>query len=239
MIRSDIKTRLKFRRHCQPFRGAFPISAFAAVFLLLLIFLTFDRPFVYLPGIPARLADYSPPLESNQISVLQIIPPSSFRFNGERIQDFESLEKRLRAEVQTNRQLRLLSIQAPPSVEPGLMRKVAEMAVALQLLVDLPGSRIDVPSAQNLALITNRLATVLVNLSGQIYYEHQVVPPEKLKAQLAAAQRQAGRPLTLFVLADKAAPYDVLVKIGDAARLAGIQEMLLATRPEPFIHSRP
>jgi biopolymer transport protein ExbD len=228
---------MQFPRKTRIFRGEFQAGPFAAVFLLFLIFFAFNTSLVYLPGLPMRLDEsQGTPLQTAEVNLQA---DGSFHFRDSACADFESFEKRLRAEVQTNAALRLLVVQAEPAAKPEATRQVASLAKDLKLRTDLPGGRLDLPVSDSLVLVTNPVLVVAVNLSGEVYFQSQVVPMEHLRARLAAAIRDPKHPPTLVVLADKHVEYNVVAQVGSAARAAGIQEVSLAARPPLFPAARP
>jgi biopolymer transport protein ExbD len=223
---------IKFPRKHEIFRGQFQAGPFAAVFLLLLIFLLFHTSLVYVPGLPVQLDQLN--LKPNQAKTVSIDASQNYRFNRETFKNLEAFAKSLRSEVSTNAALRLLRIQASPAVTNEVVRRVVDLARDLNLAVDLPGGRIDLPMADGLMIATNQMISVAINLSGQIYFQNQVVPPDRLVAELTEAVRNAGQPLTLLILADKDVEYNLIIRTGAAARAAGIEQVLLAVRPPLF-----
>ena len=96
-------------------------------------------------------------------------------------------------------------------------------------LVFTPGVRVELPVADGLPGTANPTLSVVVDRSGQFYFENQV-----LKGRLRTAADKAnsgGAQLTLVVLADMLTPNAVLFHLGELAREAGIRELLQATRP--------
>jgi len=224
----------KFPRKQQIFRGEFQAGPFAAVFVLFLIFFLFNTSLVYIPGLPVQLDQPGLMLKPHQTNTVVIDEKMRFRFGGKEFETLEAFNRRLREEARTNRALRLLSIQAHPLVTNAVVRQVMELARELQLLVDLPGGRIELPVANSLLITTNPMVTLTINLGGQIYLQNQVVPESLLPARLVAVAREARQPLTLLILADKSVAYNLIIQVGAAARAAGIEQVILATRPPLF-----
>lgn len=223
-----------FPRQHQIFKGQFQAGPFAAVFLLLLIFFLFNTSLVYIPGLPLQLDAPGLAFKPDQVRVVTIDDRPSFRFLKETHYTFPAFATRLREEARTNHQFRLLTIQAHPAVTNQLVREVVQLARGLNLAVDLPGGRLDLPVSDSLVVVTNPMVAVTINLSGQVYYQSQIVTPERLEAELRSAVRQSRQPLTLLILADQAVEYDLIIRTGTAARAAGIRQVLLATRPPLF-----
>lgn len=101
-------------------------------------------------------------------------------------------------------------------------------------LVFTPGVRVELPQADGLPGTANPTLSVLVDPSGQFYFENQVIAVADLKHRLQASAAKAksrGAQITLVVLADARTPNEVLFQLGELAREAGIKELLQATRP--------
>ncbi len=101
-------------------------------------------------------------------------------------------------------------------------------------LVFTPGVRVELPQAEGLPGTANPTLSVVVDRSGQFYFENQIITEADLKQRLRAAAdkvKTRGMQLTLVVLADTLTPNAVLFQLGELAREAGIQELLQATRP--------
>lgn len=101
-------------------------------------------------------------------------------------------------------------------------------------LVFTPGVRVELPQADGLPGTANPTVSVVVDRSGQFYFENQAIAVEELRKRLASATDKAkgrGAQLTLVVLADTLTPNEVLFQLGELAREVGIKELLQATRP--------
>ncbi len=94
--------------------------------------------------------------------------------------------------------------------------------------VELPPATAPLPGAQHPSVI------VALDRSGQLYYQNQLLDEEVLKERLAAEVKRARTGLTLVLQADKAVAYEVIVRVAQLARDAGIKETFLATRPSTF-----
>ena len=99
-------------------------------------------------------------------------------------------------------------------------------------MVFIPGIPIQLPEAANLPGITSATVVVAVDRGGQIYFQNQVSDLIRLKEKLQAAVANAREPLTLIVQADKQVAFDTLVPLLLLAKAAGINEGMLAIRPE-------
>lgn len=101
-------------------------------------------------------------------------------------------------------------------------------------LVFTPGVRVELPQADGLPGTGNPTVAVVVDRSGQFYFESQVISETELKVRLRAAADKArgrGARLTLVILADKLTPNEVTFRLGELARAAGIGELLQAANP--------
>ena len=233
---------ITFARKHQIFRGQFQAGPFAAVFLLFLIFIMFNSSIVYLPGLPVDVNAPGLGLRPAQVRTVIIEDRGTFRFQRQTLRDLNALSYRLHEEVRTNAELRLLTVQAGPAVTNDLVHRVVALARDLKLAVDLPGGRIDLPQGgtNSLVIATNQIISLAINMSGQYYFHSQVVPEDRLAAELAAeARRFGGRPLTLLILADKAVEYRLITRAGEAARTAGVRQVLLALRPALYDEESP
>ena len=98
-------------------------------------------------------------------------------------------------------------------------------------LVLTPGIPLKLPAAYGLAGLTNQSVVVAVTANGNCYYENQIISDNELKTKLRAAL-PGHRPLTMVLQTDRDLRYERLVELCVLAREAGIQETLLAVRPE-------
>lgn len=132
------------------------------------------------------------------------------------------------------RQARIFKGQLDAAPFAGVFFLVLIFITFNSQLVFTPGVRIELPQADGLPGTTNPSVAVVVDRSGQFYFENQVIGEADLKVRLrAAADKARGRraQLTLVILADKLTPNDVTFRLGELARESGINEMLQATRP--------
>ncbi|MBI3875642.1 MAG: biopolymer transporter ExbD [Verrucomicrobia bacterium] len=96
------------------------------------------------------------------------------------------------------------------------------------------GVKIELPTTDNLPGTLNPTVVVAVDRAGQLYFANQIMREMELQEKLAeaVARYRAGRQeLTLVVQADKTVPYEIIVRLAEVARAAGIKEVLQATRP--------
>ena len=93
------------------------------------------------------------------------------------------------------------------------------------------GVRINLPEAGRLAATGKPTVVVAVDRGGLIYFQSQVIQLEPLQARLKEAADLARGEITLVVQADRAVAHDVILQLSVVAQAAGIQDIILATRP--------
>ncbi|MCX8157199.1 MAG: biopolymer transporter ExbD [Verrucomicrobiae bacterium] len=227
----------RFPRKYQIFRGQFQAAPFAAVFVLLLLFLMFPTWLVYVPGLPMEFDAQGLPVRPGELKVVRVDEGGLFRYGRETISGWNAFQQRLQGESRTNRSLRWLSVQAAPGVSNDVLRRVVELARDLNLGVDLPGARLDLPVSSSLVVVTNPMVSLAINVAGQMYYKNQIITEAGLERELQTLVGSSRQPVTLLMLADRNVPYDMVVRAGAVARAAGVRQVLLATRPPPYLLS--
>jgi biopolymer transport protein ExbD len=96
-----------------------------------------------------------------------------------------------------------------------------------------PGVTVDLPKAEGLPGIKGPVLVAVVDASGQIYYDNQIIGEKALQTALRAELLRLGQPATLVIQADRNVKYEQLLNLSTLAREAGIQQALLAARPAP------
>jgi biopolymer transport protein ExbD len=101
-------------------------------------------------------------------------------------------------------------------------------------MVFTPGVQIELPISGTEALpgIDQPTVVVAVDQGGQLFFNHQIIAMDQLGAQLARMSR-AQTNLTLVIQSDKRVSYETIVQLGQLARRAGMNQVLLALRPPP------
>lgn len=99
-------------------------------------------------------------------------------------------------------------------------------------LVFTPGISVRLPETLDLPGSINPKVVVTVDDTGHVYFENQISDEATLKDKLSVVRQRATDPLTLLIQADRATRYEVLVRLAMVAREAGIEDVLLATRPK-------
>jgi biopolymer transport protein ExbD len=99
-------------------------------------------------------------------------------------------------------------------------------------LVFLPGVPVNLPQTADLPGTANPKTVVVIDRSGQMYFESQAIDELALKEKLEAAVFKNKGVLTLVVQADKEARHETVVRLAVLAREVGIREALFVTRPQ-------
>ena len=99
-------------------------------------------------------------------------------------------------------------------------------------LVFTPGVRIRLPEASGRPLsgVENPTVVVSMDLSGQLYFENQVIQEKELSMRLKE-KAALYRDLVLVIDADKAVELEAFFRLGKLAGDAGLKEVLVAGRP--------
>jgi biopolymer transport protein ExbD len=97
--------------------------------------------------------------------------------------------------------------------------------------------QIKLPVGKNAAGTDNATVEVAVNFRGQCFYDQRMVKDPELKTVLAQRVKMAAansKKLTMILMLDKGAEIQVLIRLFDLAREAGIAEVELAEQPPTF-----
>lgn len=95
-----------------------------------------------------------------------------------------------------------------------------------------PGIPIRLPEAGSAASQLRREWVATVTARGELYLNEVRVTPKTLQRQLAAAVGR-GEIEVLIVKADEAARHGRVVEVMDAAKLAGVKRLAIATATKP------
>jgi biopolymer transport protein ExbD len=107
-------------------------------------------------------------------------------------------------------------------------------------LVFTPGVRIRLPetSGRPLSGVENPTVVVSIDLSGQLYFENQVIQEKELSRRLREKAAMCND-LVLVIDADKAVELGTFFRLSKLAGDAGLKEVLVAGRPgvrkTPFV----
>jgi biopolymer transport protein ExbD len=128
----------------------------------------------------------------------------------------------LRADLKTSPGNGEFKVILQPGADLGLGERVSNLF------------QITLPTGLNLAGTDNATVAVEVNFRGQCFYENRLVQDAELKAEISRRLRLAARDsrkLTLVLLIDKATEYQVVTRLEELAREAGITDILQAGQP--------
>lgn len=212
-------------------RNNLDIIPYFSVFLLLLIFISFHTSFIVVPGLPVSL---------KQIQSIQKITPGSklltITADGKFVYDKKSMTEKdfydyLNNELKSQKAPTTLILKTEQGVQTSLIQKIVNFASENKIAIEFANDYPDLPAAEIDDGATGSITFAVVDINGQLYYENQAVNDTQFKARLASAVKKSQEPLTLVLLADKSVSYDVIIRLGTIARSAGIERVLLATRP--------
>jgi biopolymer transport protein ExbD len=200
---------MRFARHAKIFRGPLDPAPVAGVWLLLMMFMLLGS-LVYTPGV---LVDLGQPII--------VTSSNSIVFQGKSYKPGE-LEQ-LREDLKTAPANHGFKVMMQPGADPGLGQRVSNVF------------QITLPGGLNLGGTDNATLVVAVNFRGQCFYENRLVQDAELKAEFARRLRMAARDerkLTLILLIDKATEYQVVARLEELAREAGIADIQQAGQPQ-------
>jgi len=212
---------MRFARQSTIFRGPLDPAPVVGVLFLLVIFMLLAS-LLYTPGVLVKFDGSAAP----DAQTITVTSDNTIVFAGKTNQatELEQLRAGDLKNAPGNPPLRLL-------VEPGADPKLVEQVRGL-FQVRLPDGDIG-----NLTGTGNPTVIVAVNFRGQCFFENRPVAEGELKAELRLRWQEAARAskkLTMVLWADKATENEVVMRLYQLARDAGITEFLLAERPSAF-----
>lgn len=89
------------------------------------------------------------------------------------------------------------------------------------------GVEVDKPTAVSTQTLQSSVLLIAISASGEVVYGGTTIGVEGVRATLLQALRQDQRPLV--IQADKSVPTELLVKVIDEAKLAGAEQVSIAT----------
>lgn len=98
-------------------------------------------------------------------------------------------------------------------------------------LVTVPGIPINLPEAGIWQGSSGVTVAVTLDTDGSYYYDQQLTRAHDLKTKLRSERLKREVPLTLVIQSDRNVEYFKLVGLVELARDAGIESVVLATRP--------
>jgi len=208
---------MRFARQSAIFRGPLDPAPVAGMLFLLVIFMLLGS-LLYTPGVLVNFESSAAP----DAQTITVTSDNEIVFAGKTNKATE-LEQ-LRAEDLKNAPGRQpFQLQVEPGADPKLVEQVRGL-----FQVQLPESDRYLTGTDNPTVI------VAVNFRGQCFFENRPVQEQELKAELRRCLQEASRAskkLTMVLCADKATENEVLMRLYQLARDAGITEFLLAERP--------
>ena len=215
---------MRFPRNARIFRGQLDATPVVAMFFLLVIFLLLAS-LVYTPGVPVDLTafDSGPRIDLTVRSNGLVMHRSEVITNA--FSKWLDEERTRRGGPAT------VAVHADKYAPRGVVRQIRDAARDLGMGFMVPEAGIELPDSLELRGTTNAIVVVAVNYVGQLFYGNSLVSEEKLMAELKQTVRDPANPPTLLVRADKAVEQEVLDRLGQLARGAGLREMLLARQP--------
>lgn len=216
---------MRFPRNARIFRGQLDATPVAGMFFLLVIFLLLAS-LVYTPGVPVDLTAF----DAGARIDLTVRTNGQVMHRSEEIAA-DTLREWLKAEQKRRGGPATVAVHADQNAPRGVVRQIRDVARDLGLGFFAPEARIELPVSGELRGTTNPIVIVAVNFVGQLFYGNRLVSEEQLSSELKRVVRDPEHPPTLLVRADKSVEQEVLDRLGQLARAAGLREMLLARQP--------
>jgi len=98
--------------------------------------------------------------------------------------------------------------------------------LAHSAMVFVPGVPIELPPGVNLPGIEKPIAVIAVDAGGTFYFENQMCDEKRLRERLKATVERSREPITLVTRIDRAADFEVLIRLAMIARDVGILHLL-------------
>ena len=92
------------------------------------------------------------------------------------------------------------------------------------------GLPVDLPEASETETEKSGVLTLTIMRDGSLFLDEEPVTLEHLGKRLSVAKTVSGEDLVLYIMADREAQLDPLVKVMDLARKAGITGLTIATK---------
>ena len=91
------------------------------------------------------------------------------------------------------------------------------------------GLPVDLPQASEAQTVQSEVLVVNIMRDGSLFLEDKPITIDSLSDALALAKANIGEDIALYVMADREARLEPLVKVMDVARRAGITGLTIAT----------
>lgn len=221
---------MRFQRNAKIFRGQIDAAPIAGVFFLLVIFILLHSNLVFTPGIRVDLNSDADLPKSPLTKRLAIDAVGSILYD-ESTWKPKAFAAKLREDAAKSRAPAVFFYETEPGAKPESIDWLRNLTAELGIQLKPFGSRIDLPDAGETPGTMKPTVLVAVNLSGQIFFENQIIKESALRQKLEEAARRAGGPLALVLQMDKGVDYDTFIRLSRLAREAKISEVLSGTRP--------
>ena len=117
-------------------------------------------------------------------------------------------------------------INVTPLIDVCLVLLIVFMVITPMIVTGMP---VHLPQAATTDTLPKQPLQVTVNADNTIYFDGNVIRGEQLASELARRRSELGRPVV--VRADKSLAYGDVVRVLDACRAAGFENVGLATTP--------
>jgi biopolymer transport protein ExbD len=214
---------MRFPRNAKVFRGHLDPAPVAGVFLIMIAFVQLGS-LLYTPGSLIQIGAEA----DAGANAVTVTTSNTVVFEGRvysnRVEELDQLRLDLR-KIPVGEPVRLA---ASPGAPARLVEQVANL------------TRIEPPVSESGWGTDDPVAMVAVNPRGQFFFENQLCNESQLRSRLEERVRVVpGNKLTLVLLADRSVTEEMIVRLGELARKAGISQVILSTRPsEPSATSK-
>ncbi len=135
--------------------------------------------------------------------------------------------------MRLNRSIKMLRGPMDASALAGTLFLLWTATLMHSSLVLPPGLRLQLPEARGLWGEIIPEMTLAVDAGQRLLFEHQLVVETNLPALLRERVEQHGTNASLLLMADRSVSTEVLLRLGNLAREAGVSEVVIASSPHP------
>jgi biopolymer transport protein ExbD len=222
---------MRYPRNVKIFRGGIDAAPFAGLFFVLVLLMMLFHSHIFFPGVPVELGEQ---IEEPEITprLVKVLRSGEVQFLGADLRT-EAIEKELQNRIQKGTLPKRLVLDAEIGADARIVEKVERMLSASGIAIKLPGARLELPEDAGFVGAANPVVVVAVNLNGQVFFQHQLLPPDDrlLHERLSVAVERAAGPVTMLLQADKMVPLERITRLMSIARRAGVTRVHIATRP--------
>ena len=104
---------------------------------------------------------------------------------------------------------------------------------ASMFMTDKTGLPVDLPEASEIEIEKSEVLTLTIMQDGSLFLDDKSIALKHLGDALSMAKTKFGEDIVLYVMADRDARLDPLVKVMDLARRAGITGLTIAAKRDP------